>query len=610
MKYAKEVSMDQKKLVKNLYLLTASGFFCALLGFAVYLFKPGYRLAEYNQLIYQDAESAVMSVSRNDTEMALDVPSFDHISGYYEQEFDLRLSAKEGFRIYYTTDSSVPTELSNRYTEPIKIKDISEEGNVWRPLTNYADSEPVDKASVIRAVAYDPNGNRSNVVTATFFVDSDGKDCSVQLPTVSLVSDPVNLFDETLGIYTNYLMEQWEREADFAYYNVDGGLEFNQTIGVRLRGSSTRSGPQKDFTLLARTKYSGYDYISYLLFETPVDSLILRHRPDAQNEGFLSALVSDRDLMTQEYQMVNLYIDSEFWGIYSLLSRIDEYYIANKHGLDLDNVWYLKINYFPEGDEQALRDYSEMVDFVTNADMSIKENYEKACERIDIQSMIDCYVTNIYLNDIDSNCFKTNSLAWRTQKVTGDGVEDGKWRFGLYDLDHATSTNDFDLIESIQSKDIAYAYEFNYFIEEFPFWARGPLEDPVLYSFMANPEFRRQFYDSFLEIATTNFDPERVLSLLEEQPYREGNDKLAEFFINRPKYIFDYLDDYMLHYDAYYQAKAAECKETATRHAIALPFDSVAATIALVAFVLFSVVLVVLYVKQNSPVRCVKGRRR
>lgn len=602
--------MDHKKLVKYLYLLTASGFFCVLLGIAVYLFKADYRLAEYGQLLYKDAESAVMSVSKNGAATAVDAPSFDHAGGFYEQEFDLRLSAKEGCRIYYTTDSSVPNELSNRYTEPIIMKDISEEGNVWLPLINYLDTEPVGKASVIRAVAFDPNGNRSNVVTATFFVDSDGKDFGVQLPTVSLVSDPVNLFDETLGIYTNYLMEQWEREADFAYYNADGDFMFNQTIGVRLRGSSTRSGPQKDFTLMARNKYGGDDYFSYPLFDTPVDSLILRHRPDAQNEGFLSCLVSNRDLMTQEYQMVNLYIDGEFCGIYALLSRIDEYYIANKHGLDVDNVWYLKINYFPEGDEQALRDYNEIVDFVTNTDMSIEENYEKACERIDIQSMIDCYVTNIYLNDIDSNCFKTNSMAWRLSKATGDGVEDGKWRFGLYDLDHAANINDFDLIESIQSKNIAFAYEFNYFLEEFPFWARGPLEDPVLYSFMANPEFRRQFYDAFLEIAKTNFDPERVQSLLEEQPYQEGNDKLAEFFINRPKYIFDYLDDYMLHYDAYYQAKLAEGEETATRYAITLPFDSSAATVALLAFVLFSVVLVVLYVKQNSPVRCVKGRRK
>lgn len=599
--------MNHKKLVKYLLLLTATGFFCVLLGIAVYLFKPGYQLAEYGQLLYKDAESAVMSTSENSAGAIVASPVFDHDSGFYDQGFNLVLSAPAGCSVYYTIDSSVPTDSASLYTGPVSIRDVSPDENAWLPLTGTQNTEPVNKASVIRAVAYDQEGNRSEVVTNTYFIGYNEKTDYASLPTVSLVSDPVNLFDETLGIYTNYEMEQWEREADFSYYDEDGNFVFNQTIGVRLRGSSTRSSPQKDLTLLARSKYSGDDSFTYSLFESPVDSLILRHRPDAQNEGFLSSLVSDRDLMTQEYQMVNLYIDGEFWGIYSLLSRIDEYYIANKYGLDLNNIWYLKINYFPEGDEQALRDYNEMMDFVTNADMSIEENYEKACERIDIQSMIDCYVTSIYLNDIDSNCFKTNSMAWRTPKATGDGVEDGKWRFGLYDLDHATNTNNFDLIKSIQSKNIEHAYELNYFIEEFPFWARGPLEDAILHSFMANLEFRRQFYDSFLEIARTNFDPDRVLALLDEQSYQEGNDKLAEFFVNRPTYIFDYLDDYMLNYDTYYQAKAAESEEASPRHAISLPFDSGAATIVLLVFCIFAVVLVIQYIRQNGLERRGKG---
>ena len=43
------------------------------------------------------------------------------MSGFYDNEFDLTLSAPEGTKIYYTVDSSDPTAESTEYTEAIKV---------------------------------------------------------------------------------------------------------------------------------------------------------------------------------------------------------------------------------------------------------------------------------------------------------------------------------------------------------------------------------------------------------------------------------------------------------------------------------------------------------
>ena len=153
--------MNHKKLVKYLLLLIATGFFCALFGIVVYVFKPEYVLKQYKQLAYQDPESAVMSNSSKGEEGLVSPPAFNYSSGFYNGEFDLKLSAGENCRIYYTTDSSVPTQKSSLYTGSIRIRDISPTENVSWALAGITESEPVDKASVIRAVAYDQKGNRS-----------------------------------------------------------------------------------------------------------------------------------------------------------------------------------------------------------------------------------------------------------------------------------------------------------------------------------------------------------------------------------------------------------------------------------------------------------------
>lgn len=59
--------------------------------------------------------------SNNNADAASIEPAFSAESGFYDEKFMLNLTAPEGYRIYYTTDGSLPSDKSNEYTSPIEI---------------------------------------------------------------------------------------------------------------------------------------------------------------------------------------------------------------------------------------------------------------------------------------------------------------------------------------------------------------------------------------------------------------------------------------------------------------------------------------------------------
>ena len=95
-------------------------------------------------------------------------------------------------------------------------------------------------------------------------------------------------------------------------------------------------------------------------------------------------------------------------------------------------------------------------------------------------------------------------------------------------------------------------------------------------------------------------------ALLDKLPYSEGNAQTAEFFANRPKYIFAYLDDFMQNGRANFSRARAETQPeqktpTILQHGATTP-------ILLSAFVVLFVLLGAVYVFQNGGFRKKGGR--
>ena len=252
-----------------------------------------------------------------------------------------------------------------------------------------------------------------------------------------------------------------------------------------------------------------------------------------------------------------LFINGEFWGFYLLREKPEDYYIQSHYGIKDNDVIVIKNSGLDSGTDE---DYSACVDFfrwAVSADMTNEANYNKFCEQMDVQSFMDYMTVETYVNNNDwANGYSNNWMMWRSRTVNPDIAKaDGKWRFILYDLDMSAglygSEQTSYQYDSINNLSVGYN---NFDLPE------------LLKNLCRNEGFRQKFYDNYLHIVDTCFDPQKVNRLLDTytSTYGEATKKslsrfgldwaangydneaagLRDFFAQRPKYAKSYLDTY------------------------------------------------------------------
>ena len=410
-------------------------------------------------------------------------PSFSVESGFYEDAFYLELAAPEGCSIYYTLDSSDPDKNSILYTGPIYIDDASLNENVysmtegmtvqeWAVLPDFL----VDKCTVVRAVAISNSvwkNQVSEVVTKSYFVGSSAEDfdgCGV----VSLVTDPDNLFDTKKGIYvagdeyTQYLATkdeseelswayrpanyrgrglEWEREANITFWDAEGNQLLQKDIGIRIQGGWSRAYVPRSLNLFARKTYDGADSFEYDFFGTSLElaSMTLSAGGTGHitrmNDYLLSNTIDDPTYGMMSFKPYVMFLDGEYWGFYWLTEKYDATYIQQAYGLDpSDDIVIIKARELEEGYDEDLSLYKQMVNFFKNHDMSQEENYQRACELIDMESFVDYYATMVYIGRM-KDWPNYNESLWRTRTVSDEPYADGKWRWLMFDCNSYCMTS-------------------------------------------------------------------------------------------------------------------------------------------------------------------------
>ena len=230
---------------------------------------------------------------------------FSHLNGFYQGTLQLELNKKYAQnRIYYTLDGAMPDDRSSMYEQPLYLEDLTGHENLISGIkTSDLWTKPGDgisKFPVVRAVVYSQGCPASPVSSKTYFVNKQSHK-QYEIPVVSLMTDPDNLFDEEEGIYVrgehnNFSQrgKDWERPAHFEYFDPKGALLIDQDIDIRIHGSGSRAAPQKSLRLYARSEY-GAEEFQYPFFEDKPDlnsfkTLILGNVRDASGTLFKDEL--------------------------------------------------------------------------------------------------------------------------------------------------------------------------------------------------------------------------------------------------------------------------------------------------------------------------------
>ena len=449
-------------------------------------------------------------------------PRFSHTAGFYDAPFDLTLEGYKTYRLYYTTDGSVPDENSTLYTGPIHIEDATDRPNILSARTDIATwtvtppSDPVKKATIIRAVAVDPDGNRSSVVTNTFFVGFQNYEAYQDIPILSIVADPYDLFDEDDGIYVlgknyrewledenrdaelaiikrpaNFMMrgKEWEIPAAIQWFEKDNSLRLTQEIGMRIHGNYSRDHAKKSFNLYARKEY-GSNTFQYDILAGLSGKKKLVVRENLGRDSMIHALLQETGLPASPYTPCLVFLNGEFWGFYEIREKQDENDIAAFYGLNPDDLLVIKngeLNAGKQPEEIKLKGskavYRYLLSRIRDADASTAQGYAYIDSLIDVDDYITSIAANAYINNTD---YKANQTLWRTAE-TGEGeYEDGRWRWIFQDLDNCASSS--------------YSTDRASFL----------LEDEIFASLWKSSEFQIGFLTRIMDFANVELTPEYV----------------------------------------------------------------------------------------------------
>ena len=467
------------------------------------------------------------------------VSSFE--SGFYDKEFNLSLISTDNSTIYYTLDSTNPTIESNVYSGEILIEDNSSDSNIYSSIDNistldvYIPEELVDKCVVLKAIAVDEEGNVSDMITKTFFVGYNKKIGYDNLPIISMVVNPSDLYDYEDGIYVtgkkydeglkegypetypaNYQEKgiEWERVSDFTYFESDKSFSFEQKIGIRIHGGWSRAFNQKSFNLYAREEYSGKDTFIKPFFDTStLKTCMLRsggYRDTFKTkirDGMNQDLSKNELFSTQDNCPCILFLNGEYWGIYYLQERFTDNYVEEHYKIDDDNVIIVKNDILDEGIDSDMLLYEEMINFFKNNNFKSNDNYLKVHNYIDINEFASYMATELYIGNSDWP--GNNVCMFRSRTVSNKTYEDGKWHFMFYDTDDCAGILDYKC-----------GYDTNPFINN-THWKYGPLDERstlglMLSKLLENEEFKTLFINTLDRIAKENYSIENVNRYLDE----------------------------------------------------------------------------------------------
>lgn len=261
----------------------------------------------------------------------------------------------------------------------------------------------------------------------------------LQIPSVSLVTDPGNLFDSEKGIYVNSEQKgkEWERSCSFELINTDGTPAFQVNAGLRIRGGNSaknKNNPKHAFRLFFRSEY-GAGKLKFPLFgdegADEFDAIDLRCEQNyswSMDGSYHNTMIKDifcRDLQGKTGQpykrgrYYHLYLNGMYWGIFQTDERSEASYAETYLGGDKEDYDVIKVDtrpwpYYCEATDGNMEAWNELWDHCQNGFtqnvkyfglQGLDENGKPDSDLtkyVDVENLIDYMLVIFYSGNFDA----------------------------------------------------------------------------------------------------------------------------------------------------------------------------------------------------------------
>ena len=438
--------------------------------------------------------------------------TFSQSGGFYENSFNLELTCDGAYQIRYTTNGATPTVESPLYKQPLVLDQrLYSKSDIYTIVTcipsRFYAAESADRCIIIRAAAFDDKGHCvSDVETNSYFIRSLGCDFH-GMPVMSLAADSLALFDYETGIFVpgvhyddadsrhtgNYYQRgrQWEREINLEFYELDN-TGVNQRCGVRTHGNASRWFQQKGMKLYARKEYGKknfkhkfFEALPYKKFKHltlhPFQCSVWLH--SGAQEFITQNIAANLNVDALAVRQITVFLNGEYWGIYTLEETPDERYLETRYHVDLDKVNIIK--YFEVEEYGDISDWYTLLERIKHSDLRLPADSTVAFSRIDVPELIDYFLLELFTANLDWP--DNNVRIW--QDETGH-----PFRFIFFDADGCLTRWDYKVLNHATN---------------------SGMNSVVLNHFMQNRYFKRAFYNRYLELKSTYFSQDSMRQELE-----------------------------------------------------------------------------------------------
>ncbi len=487
--------------------------------------------------------------------------SINQPSGFYNNPFTATITSDEpGGTISYTLDGSNPGFSENAITgtSPVNvtINPNSSEGGRGKTggvilRASKAKDGFYPEKSVTKSYLFvnfvktqdHPGGNwpTSNINGQVIDLPMDSKIYNDQryknqmesslldIPSISVTTDPDNLFDTEKGIYVNaqFHGEDWERPANIELLNPDKSEGFNIDAGIRIRGGWSRHDgyPKHAFRLFFRSEY-GEGKLKFPLFGdegvNEFDKIDLRCSQNyswANGGGQSTHNTMNRDVFSRDSQRdmnrpytrsryYHLYLNGLYWGVYQTQERAEARFAESYFGGDSDDYDVIKVDIgenwnlyeieATDGNTDIWEEIWDMsqVGFAGNSNYfkllglnSLGKEDTTKTVYIDLDNFIDYMITIFYTGNFDAPVSKFSgnynpnnffAIKDRTKKREG-------FKFLTHDSEHSLLTDRVSPGDGIDENRVNINMNVSYFGKFHPQWLHHKLTD--------NKEYRMRFAD-------------------------------------------------------------------------------------------------------------------